>query len=282
MGGCAAMDSEDTLMLPDYHLHTSLCKHAEGSPREYRNAARARGISEICFTDHCPAPDGYDPEHRMSIHDFPEYRRSILELQGRDDPLVLFGIEADYYDGCERFLEDWLPFQSFDLVLGSVHYIDNWGFDNPDDRHVWDSVDINDTWRGYFRLIERLADSRLFDTVGHLDIPKKFNHRPSDRALREMAAPALDRVAEAGMGIEINASGLRKPVGEIYPSETLLSLARDRDIPICFGSDAHRPSDVGADLDAALDLARSVGYTHAFRIRQRKKRLVPLPGVQSG
>ena len=264
-------------MLADYHLHTALCKHAKGMPRDYRDAARAQGIREICFTDHCPAPDGYDTAHRMDIHEYPEYRRCVSELQGRDDPAVLFGIEADYYEGCERFLAEWLPAQSFDLVLGSVHFIDNWGFDNPDDRHIWDSVDVTETWRSYFELIGRLADSGLYDVVGHLDLPKKFNYRPAERDLREMAAPALDRIAGAGMGIELNASGLRKAAGEIYPSEVLLSMARERDIPICFGSDAHRPEEVGAGFQEALELARRVGYTHALRIRERVKTTVPLP-----
>ncbi len=265
------------IMIPDYHLHTSLCKHAQGTPFEYRAIARDRGIPEICFTDHCPTPDGYDPDHRMSMDRFSEYRQAILELRDGDDPDVLFGIEADYYEGCERFLKDWLPSQSFDFVLGSVHFINGWGFDNPEDRHVWDSVDVQATWREYFILIGRLAESGLFDAVGHLDLPKKFGYRPSDRNLAEMALPAMNRIAKARMGLEINASGLTKPVEEIYPSALLLALARERDIPICFGSDAHSPGEVGAGFEAALDLAREVGYTHSFRIRQRKKILVPLP-----
>lgn len=265
-------------MIPDYHLHTALCKHARGTVRQYCSAAFAKGIPEICFTDHCPAPDGYDPEHRMSLEDFPRYRRSVLELRNGDAPEILFGIEADYYEGCEDFLKDWLPAQDFDFVLGSVHFIEAWGFDNPEARHIWDSVDVRTTWSRYFKLVDRLAGSGLFDAVGHLDIPKKFDYRPPDGELAEMAAPVLDRIAKAGMGIEVNASGLRKPVGEVYPSMLLLSMAHEREIPICFGSDAHQPAEVGAGLDAALALALEAGYTRAFRIRARKKVLVPLPG----
>jgi histidinol-phosphatase (PHP family) len=264
-------------MLPDYHLHTYLCRHARGTPLEYRDAARDRGIPEICFTDHCPTPDGYDPLHRMSMDRFPEYRRMVLDLVGDEGPSVLFGIEADYYRGCEEFLRAWLPAQDFDFVLGSVHFIDDWGFDNPDDRHVWDSIDVRDTWRAYFKLIEKLARSGMFDAVSHLDLPKKFGYRPPDRDLAEMAAPALDRIAEAGMGMEINASGIRKPVGEIYPSPVLLGMARERGIPICFGSDAHFPGEVGEGFEEALALARQVGYTRCFRIRKREKIMVPLP-----
>lgn len=265
------------IMMPDYHLHTSLCKHARGMPLAYRAAARERSIPEICFTDHCPTPDGYDPDHRMSMDRFSDYRQAVFELRDGEKPDVLFGIEADYYEGCEPFLREWLPSQSFDFVLGSVHFIDHWGFDNPEHRHVWDSVDIQETWREYFALIGRLAESGLFDAVGHLDLPKKFGFRPSERDLAEMARPAMDKIAKSGMGLEINASGLRKPVGEIYPSEPLLTLARERDIPICFGSDAHSPGEVGDGFEAALDMARQAGYTHSFRILQRKKFLVPLP-----
>ena len=192
-------------------------------------------------------------------------------------PHVLFGVEADYYRGCEAFLEKWLGAQDFDLVLGSVHFIEDWGFDNPDVKQVWNSVDVAETWVAYFKLIEKLVDTRLFDVVSHLDIPKKFGHRPSEKELEEMVKPVLDKVAASGMGMELNTSGLRKPVGEIYPSALIVSLARERDIPICFGSDAHSPREVGKDFPAALKLALDAGYTHCFRIRKRKKYLVPLP-----
>ena len=80
-------------------------------------------------------------------------------------------------------------------------------------KQVWNSVDISDTWRAYFKLVEKLVDTRLFDAVSHLDIPKKFGYRPSEKDLKEMVQPVLDRVAEVGMGMELNTSGLRKPVG---------------------------------------------------------------------
>lgn len=281
-------------MLPDYHIHTPLCQHAEGEVSAFRARAVELDLPEICFTDHVPNPDGYDPVNRMRLDQFALYRKMITDLahasQPRSSstppeagkPVVLFGTEADYYDGCERFLKDWLPRQEFDLVIGSVHYIANWGFDNPDERHVWDSVDVTNTWRAYFNLIGKLADtrlgnSRLADVVAHLDLPKKFGHRPSDRDLKEMAQPALDRVAAVGMAIEINSSGLRRQVHEIYPSALLLSLAKERNIPICFGSDAHRPEEVGWQFEDSLALARSVGYTHAVHFRGRRMFPYTLP-----
>ena len=264
-------------MLADYHMHTIFCKHAEGDVADYIDAARQKSLPEICFTDHVPAPDGYDPRNRMELDRFPEYERKVSAVQSAASPAVLFGLEGDYYEGGVEFLQTWLPKQKFDLVIGSIHYIRDWGFDNPAERKVWDSVDVTQTWRDYFALVGKLADTRLFDVVAHLDLPKKFGYRPSDKAVKEMAQPALDRIAAAGMGIELNTSGLRRPVKEIYPSPLLLDLAREREIPICFGSDAHSPRDVGSAFDQALKLAHEVGYAECLRFRGRERKLVPLP-----
>jgi len=272
-------DSISNLSISDYHIHTPLCKHAEGDPKEFVSAAKSLGVPEICFTDHCPFPDGYDRPHRMEPGQFSLYREMTSDLCDVSGPHVLFGIEADYYEGCEAHLREWLPRQGFDLVLGSVHFIGNWGFDDPDQKGRWRSVDLKTAWREYFALLARLAMSSLFDVVAHLDLPKKFGHRLTDKEMIEMASPVLDLIAASGMGIELNTGGLRKPVNEIYPSALILGLAKERDIPICFGSDAHAPNEVGFGFADALVLARSAGYTESLLMRQRKRSFKPLPFI---
>ena len=265
-------------MIPDdYHLHTPLCRHARGEPAAYHARARQLGLSEICFTDHAPAPCGYDERCRMRLDQFAEYRAMIRPLlDRRDKPRTLFGIEADYYEGCRAFLERWLDEQAFDVVLGSVHYIGPWGFDNPENLAGWEHADLRQVWRDYYALVAELADTRLFDVLTHPDLPKKFGHRLDESLVRELAAPALDRVAAAGMAIEINTAGLRKPVGEMYPAPAILELARQREIPITFGSDAHSPDDVGAGFAAAAAMAAVAGYRTRARYRARGRTLVPL------
>ena len=86
----------------------------------------------------------------------------------------------------------------------------------------------------------------------------------------------LDRAARTNVAIELNTAGLRKECREIYPSRALLDLAARRRIPITFGSDAHAPAEVGADFAAAVELARSVGYTQWRRFEGRKFAETPL------
>jgi histidinol-phosphatase (PHP family) len=233
-------------------------------------------MEEIGFADHAPAEGGYDPAWRMDLRDFPSYAQMVKQLQDQGAPRVLFGIEADYYEGCESFLRIWLPRQKFDYVVGSIHYLGPWGFDNPANLDRWRTADIRAVWRDYFAIVQRMAATGLYDILGHFDVPKKFGHRLDDRTLKELAAPALDAIAGAQMGIEINTSGLRRPIAEQYPSLFLLGLMHDREIPICFGSDAHRPGDVGAGFATALAVARQAGYTAYARYRQRRRSLVPL------
>ncbi|OGV42225.1 MAG: hypothetical protein A2X46_15285 [Lentisphaerae bacterium GWF2_57_35] len=241
-------------------------------PVDYAEFAELKGLEEIACTDHAPAPWKYDPEHRMVSPQFVRYRDGVLKAQATGKCRVLYGIEADYYDGCEPYLARWLPEQSFDLVLGSVHTGDFWKFDA---RREYPDPFIKNLWRVYFTQLQKLVRTGLYDVIAHFDLPKRSGIGITDAILREIVIPTLDAVAQAGMGIEINTSGLHHPAGETYPSPQILSWACERSIPITFGSDAHSPDRVGNDFETAMQLAREAGYTHSARYRQRQRTLEP-------
>lgn len=265
------------LSLPDYHIHTYLCKHADGFPLDYVKEAEEKGILEVCFCDHMPSYQGYDPKHRMELNQFEYYIQIIEDTKNKSPIPILFGIEADYYRGCEPYVESLITSNNFDLVLGSIHFLDSWGFDDPDQLPVWDLVDVKDTWERYFGLLKELINTGLFDVVAHIDLPKKFGHVLKKEDLLRLSEPVLDLMANKGMAMEINTSGLRKPVKEIYPSLELLKLAKERQIPICFGSDAHEPAMVGYAFEEALRLAKEAGYREYARFKKREISLIPLP-----
>lgn len=262
------MSGARTILPADYHTHTRLCKHAAGEPLDYVRAARRRGLPGIAVTDHGPTPLEYDGRHRMEMDEFPDYLRGV-ETARQEDPSVLLGIEADYFEGCESFMEGWLAAHPFDLVLGSIHYLEPPPREKNELRHLWDFGAIRAAWKRYFELVGRMADSGLYDVVAHLDMLKRNGSRPLDSDLRDWALPALDRIARAGMAIEVNSSGLRHAVREVYPSPQLLRWAREREIPIVFGSDAHEPEQVGFKFDLAAQQARECGYTQALLFKRR-------------
>ena len=264
-------------MIVDYHMHTPLCKHAVGEPEEYAKRAIERGIGEIGFSDHCPMPVTYDPDWRMEIGQYAEYIDLVLRCRKAFPQLsVKLGLEADYHPGTEAFVREIIGRYDFDYVIGSVHYLGSWGFDNPDLAHRFEGKDLHEVYREYYDLVVRLAETRFFDIVGHPDVIKKFGHRPPGD-YEPLERRALEAVAKAGMALDVNTSGLRRPAREIYPSLRMLKAAREMGIGITFGSDAHEPKLVGESFDEAVALVRSAGFTHFRRYSRRAFDLVPLP-----
>jgi histidinol-phosphatase (PHP family) len=97
---------------------------------------------------------------------------------------------------------------------------------------------------------------------------KKFGNRPSHELLEDLEKTAKV-FKECGVAVEINTSGLRKPVNEIYPSNEILKVYKRFDIPIVFGSDAHTHGEVGRDFDKAISLAAEAGYDEYVTFENR-------------
>ncbi|MGA4645447.1 histidinol-phosphatase HisJ family protein [Limisphaera sp. 4302-co] len=266
----------------DYHMHTPLCRHARGEPVEYALRARELGLREIGFTDHAPMPrDDFD-DWRMHASELDGYvarvetaRRAVPEVK------IRLGLEVDYLPGLEPWIRDLAARHAWDYLIGSVHYVgEDWAIDHPQQVSRWDRSEPGAVWRAYLERLRAAAASGLFDVLGHVDLPKKFGHRPPPDLV-----PAWREVFEAarcaGCAIEINTAGLRKPCAEIYPAPNLLRLACETGVELTFGSDAHAPEEVGAGWDEAIRWARAAGYREWVRFDRRQKSRVSLPEVSA-
>jgi histidinol-phosphatase (PHP family) len=248
----------------DYHIHTHLCKHATGSPEEYLEQAHKKGLKTIGFSDHCPVPIGFDSAFRMNISQFSKYVDMVNDLKDNSYGIdVLFGMEVDWVPGRMDELYAFLDSIDYDYLIGSVHYIDNKAFDNPDNTGIWDSDEKAEyIWNTNIDLMTDMVSSRKFDIVGHMDLPKKFGFYPDDMTrFMEKADMFFSGAAEFDVAIELNTAGLRKPVKEIYPSLDLLRIAKKHNVKITFGSDSHAPEEVGFYFTEAEELARCAGYS---------------------
>ncbi|MDZ4816357.1 MAG: histidinol-phosphatase HisJ family protein [Verrucomicrobiota bacterium] len=262
--------------LADYHMHTPLCKHCTGAPWEYVKQAIERGLGEIGFSDHCPMPEWYDPDFRMGRKDMPTYLQIVQDARKRyPDYPIKFGLEADFHPGTEPYVRQLLTEWKFDYVLGSVHYLNDWGFDNPELVDRFNDRSIESIWEQYFATWEDAIVSGMFDIMAHPDLVKKFGHRPSG-PLRRFYEKALFQCMKHDVAIEVSTAGLRKPVNEIYPSLDFLQLAFEYHIPIVISSDAHQPSEVGINFEEALEMVKRVGYTQVARFENRRRYFVDL------
>ncbi len=256
-------------MRVDLHNHTPLCNHATGTPKEYILKAIEKKIDIYGFSDH--APMEFDKKYRMSFNDMKSYEDEIknLKKEFKDKIDIRLGYEVDFIN---KYMDNRVLNANVDYLIGSVHFIDEWGFDNPEYIGKYKSKDIDKLWQEYFEAIEAMAKFGKFDIVGHIDLIKVFNYKPK-KEIKIIAKDALKAIKKANMTIEINTSGIRKPVKEIYPSRDILELAYEIEIPITFGSDAHKIEDIGFEYDSALNLAKEIGYSSCVAYLNRDKQL---------
>ncbi|TYO95925.1 histidinol-phosphatase HisJ family protein [Desulfallas thermosapovorans] len=252
------------MSLPDYHIHTARCGHARGEMWEYVERALELGLPEIGFADHIPLywldEKAREPGIAMSPGDLAGYVEEVEKLQAAYPGIsIKLGIEADYIPGYEAELKRILNQYPFDYVLGSVHYIDGWGFDNPAYLDQYTYLNIDRLYFRYFELVRLAARSGLFDVLAHPDLIKKFGFRPRGD-LKEIYDKTARAFARAGVCAEINTAGLRMPVAEMYPAPGLLKAFRKYAVPLVTGSDAHEPGQVGYGFDIVLRLLEEDEY----------------------
>ncbi|MDW7979782.1 MAG: histidinol-phosphatase, partial [Verrucomicrobiales bacterium] len=238
---------------PDYHLHTALCRHAIGEPSDYARRAIELGLAEIGFAEHAPMPtDDFDDWH-MRADQLDLYIEAVRKAQ-KDFPelTVRLGLEMDYIPGIEDWLRELVARARWDYLIGSVHYLDeHWAIDDPKQLALWEKHDVFEVWAEYFDRLTRAAGTGLFDIIGHADLPKKFGFRP-DRDCSQLYRRFLEAARKHNCAIEINTAGLRKDCRELYPGEQFLRLACNAGVAIAFGSDAHKPEEVGLDFSMAV------------------------------
>ncbi|TWU65845.1 histidinol-phosphatase HisJ family protein [Crateriforma conspicua] len=255
-------------ILYESHCHTPLCKHASGEPTEYAAQALEKNLKGLIVTCHNPMPDGFSARVRMAENELDQYIAMVAqtreEWQDRVD--VRLGLEADYFQGYESYVEEQLTSADFQFVLGSVHP----QLDEFRDRY-WQE-DLREVQKTYFRLLADAAETGLFDSISHPDLIKNFTVKVWDEPnMMDIIAPSLDRIAKTGVAMELNTSGALKTIQQMNPYPEMLREIAKRNIPITLGADAHVPERVGDRFVEALNLLSECGFQQVSFFLQRRR-----------
>ena len=287
----------------DYHLH--LWPHSEHETplrleqlAEYCARAQAAGVTELAVTEHLfrfrqaeALLGGFWDDERVppalaesmaeywkfhATADLDAYVECALAAKEAGLPVVI-GLEVDYYEGRMDTVADLLAGYPFDVLLGSVHWVGAWRFDDLDDpvsMAEWSVRQVDTCWDAYTKALEELAASGACDVLAHPDLIKVAGYVP--------VAPGewWDRIAEAaaasGMAAELSSAGWRKPVGEQYPALGLLERFVARGVPLTTASDAHRLEHVADRADDLRALLGAVGVGGLQGYRGRQAYAVPV------
>jgi histidinol-phosphatase (PHP family) len=273
-------------VITDYHMHLmaddALYTDETYSPNAvepYVEAARRAGVDEIAFTDHVSRfreARGW-LDHPLwaqdAVADLERYHTTVAGARNAGLP-VKVGLEVDYLAGREREIAALLDRRDWDVVLGSVHWIDGLAID-WEEASIWETLPVADVWERYVDTVCAAAASGLFDVMAHPDLAKVFGHRPEPKpyALYDRLADAF---AAAGVCAEVSTRGYARALGEIYPDPELLARFRRREVPATLASDAHRPADVGRDFDRARAVLSRAGYRTITVFDGREPRQEPI------
>ncbi|PZD95171.1 histidinol-phosphatase [Paenibacillus sambharensis] len=263
----------------DYHTHHARCGHAVGSLEEYVIRGMEIGLAQIGLSDHMPLihvnPATYLPEMAMPMDELPRYVEECLELKekykGRID--IRVGLEGDYIEGYEEDIERIIRAYPWDYVIGSVHFLGEWDITDFRQTAGWEGRDRMAVYEQYYDAVQKAAATGFYDYIGHIDVIKRFGYAP-EGDVTHLENAALDAVKRHGLAIELNASGLRMPAAEMFPSARMLQYAYEQGIPATIGSDAHQPERLGQYLEEARALLKKVGYTQLATFDGRKRLLV--------
>jgi len=255
----------------DAHVHTDQSPDADVPIDVYAADAVARGIAEIAITDHVDFVPGTPA---FAFTTFARRERTVREAAERWAPhgvAIRFGVEITYDRAHEPEIREHLARHRYDYAIGSVHvYTDSpfheshvaaWTRDRP----------LAEIVAPYFDEVLAAIRSGLFDTIGHLDVVKRYlvpYVTPAQLAAApELYEPVLAALVESGAGLEVNTSGLRQPAREIYPAAPIVERYRLLGgTRVVAGSDAHRKGSFTAGLDAGYRVVADAGFGHlAFR-----------------
>jgi histidinol-phosphatase (PHP family) len=255
----------------DSHMHTPLCNHAVGEPELYAEEAIRQGLRGIIFTCHSPMPRALMARARMRMDQFDEYVSMVLRCQEafKGQLEVRLGMETDWFPGFEDWIQELHQKAAFDYCLGSVHW------HAPEYMDAFETGTRERFRQGYFEHLAESAETGFFDCLAHPDLIK--NYRCESWEFEEMKpfiAASLDRIAKTGVHMELNTSGVHKFYGEMNPSNDMLSMMLERNIPIVVGSDSHKPGRVAEGFVTALTNLKAVGYTQVSVFEKRKPKAV--------
>lgn len=269
----------------DLHLHTGASHDGLGSVSEFCEAAISKGIRIIAITEHLDLDPGLFHANAYN------HESTLAELEEARDRYrgkltILTGLEVTYQSDLEDSISCALEDINADFVIGSIHILGRPGHTITEEEgarnYFKDKQTAREAFEPFFEETLEAVKSGFFDVLGHIDVIKRYGGFAAEPLRAGDYYGVLRRIIEGlirrDMALEVNSSGLYHHAQEIYPSADILRLYRELGgRRITFGSDAHKPGDVGRGFDHAVRLIKSHRFSAITFFERRSPKEVPLP-----
>lgn len=261
-------------MPADYHVHTQFSDDSEYPMEQVVRDALAKGLNELCFTDHVDYGIKVDWDsgeeivtrrgNLMANVDYPKYFSAIQDLRERyGEQITLkagleFGVQVHTIPQFRALFQKY----SLDFVILSVHQVEDKEFWTQEFQQGRTQREYNE--RYYRELLGLTKTYQEYSVLGHLDLIVRYDEQgvyPFEK-VKPMVAEILRNAIQNGKGMELNTSFHRYGLQDSTPSRAIWELYRDLGGEIItIGSDSHKPDHLGAYIKEGQEYLKSLGFT---------------------
>lgn len=253
-------------MMKDMHIHIERGEYTKEWIDQFVNQAVKMNIDEINLLEHSIRIKEFHPTFKEArdynlyqsrwfagkekqAHTMAEYKALIDMIRTEEYPVKInFGLEICWFEQHEDFICELVSDRYFDYLIGSVHWIDNWTFNQR--KYQWLGKDIDAIYRRYYEMSNTLIESDIFDAIAHPDLVRCHELYPS-YDLADTYKGLCDNAKNHNVAIEMNTS---KSLGI---NEQFFDIAKSSGVQFSVGSDAHRPQDVGRNIKEVYELLKA-------------------------
>ena len=244
-------------MLKDMHIHIERGEYSKKWIEQFVDKAVQMGIDEINLLEHSIRIKEFLPTFEdakkynlyqqrwvtnkaLNAHSLDEYLRLVSKIKTGEYPVKInFGLEVCWFEQHSDLIRQLVDECNLDYVLGSVHWIDNWTFNQR--KYQWKNKDVDYLFNRYYELNNSLIESNIFDAVAHPYLIKCHGFTPSFN-LKPLYLEMCLNAKKHNMAVELNGSQIK------CIDNDFISAVSESGVTTVLGSDAHSPNDVGKNI----------------------------------
>lgn len=243
--------------LCDLHIHSLYCD-GKDAPEDLVLEAIRKNMNKIGFSSH--SYTFFDESYCMKKEKIQAYKDEIsyLKEKYKDKIEILCGIEQDFYSD--------EPFDDYDYVIGSVHYVkigDTYIAVDSSKQELVDAAnryydgDFYKLAEDYFSTVAKIKNA---DIIGHFDLVTKFNEgyclfdEQNERYVNAYKK-ALDILLLQDVVFELNTGAIARGYkSQPYPSNDILNYIKANGGKVILSSDCHSKEMLMFEFDKYCNL----------------------------
>ena len=253
----------------DCHIHTDYSGDAQSSMEEMIVQAAKLGLQVIYLTDH----KDYTPVFEQI--NFDNYQKEFEKLRRKykDQIEVRLGIEIGVAPNLASEIKKLTAAHPFDFVIGSVHelrgedmYFGNSFGDSPKDEMYTEYLQC---------IYESVCNIDEICVIGHFDYISRYGPYEDPALKYEDFSEHIDLILQEliirGKGLEVNTSGFRYGIANVYPDIQILKRYKQLGGEIItIGSDAHCAENIALNFKEAEEIVRQAGFEYLTLFKELK------------